>query len=640
MANHRDHIGCAHCEEEPTPAGAKIRGWFTAAAAALVAVGCGIGWFTRFPEWTAPVFIAATIVGAVFPVQRAWDSIKRRSLDINVLMIIAVVGAIVIKQYEEAAMVVSLFALAQWLEAQSLDRARQAIGKLLDLAPTDVLIRDERGDRAIDIEQVTPGALMIVKPGEKIALDGIVRNGRSDVNQAPITGESLPIEKAEGDEVFAGTINGHGALTVAVTRRRADTTLARIVHLVESAQAKRAPLQTFIDRFAAWYTPSIVILSALVATVPVVLLGQPFDMWLYRALVLLVVACPCALVISTPVSIVSALAGAAQQGVLVKGGIHLERLAGVRVVAFDKTGTVTTGRLTLDAVHPVNGYAVADILKAAASVESQSEHPIAAAILASATARGVALEAPSDVRALPGLGVEGRVNGDVIVCGTPRLFNERGGMTPAVSAIASQVAAGGMSPIVVSRNGSAIGVLGVKDRPKANAAQVVADLRAQGVTRVAMITGDHDAAARATGSQLGVDDVRSGQLPADKVDAVENLRNAHGAVAMVGDGVNDAPALAAADVGIVMGAMGSDAALETADIALMTDELPKVPYTIRLSRATVANIRVNVALSIGLKAAFVVMAIAGVATLWMAVLADTGASALVVANAVRLRRFS
>lgn len=639
MADHHDHIGCAHCEVEPTPTGARVRGWFTGVAAALVVAGCAIAWFTTLPAWATPIFIGATVIGAVFPAQRAWESLKRRSLDINVLMIIAVIGAIVIKQYEEAAMVVSLFALAQWLEAQSLDRARKAIGKLLDLAATDVLIRDERGERSVDIEAVAPGTLMIVKPGEKIALDGVVLNGRSDVNQAPITGESLPIEKAEGDDVFAGTINGHGALTVTVTRRRADTTLARIVHLVESAQAKRAPLQTFIDRFAAWYTPSVVILALLVAIIPV-LLGQPFDMWLYRALVLLVVACPCALVISTPVSIVSALAGAAQQGVLVKGGIHLERLAGVRVVAFDKTGTVTTGQLTLDAVHPINGYAADDLVKTAASVESQSEHPIAAAIVTSAKARGVTLDAPSDVRALPGLGVEGRVNGELVVCGTPRLFNDRGGMTAAVSAIAGEIAAAGMSPIIVSRNGTAIGVLGVKDRPKANAAQVVSDLRAQGVSRVAMITGDHEAAARATGSQLGVDDVRSGQLPADKVDAVEKLRHDHGAIAMVGDGVNDAPALAAADVGIVMGAMGSDAALETADIALMTDELPKVPYTIRLSRATLANIRTNVALSIGLKVAFVVLAIAGVATLWMAVLADTGASALVVANAVRLRRFT
>jgi Cd2+/Zn2+-exporting ATPase len=639
VANH-DHIGCAHCEDEPAPTGARIRGWFTGIAAALVVAACGIGWFTSFPAWSAPVFIAATIVGAVFPAQRAWQSITRRTLDINVLMVVAVIGAVALRAFEEAAMVVSLFAAAQWLEAQSLDRARKAIGKLLDLAVTDVLIRDDRGERHISIDAVNLGALMIVKPGEKFALDGVVRNGRSDVNQAPITGESLPVEKVEGDEVFAGTINGHGALTVAVTKRRADTTLARIVHLVESAQAKRAPLQTFIDRFAAWYTPSVVILAIAVATVPVLVLGQPVETWLYRALVLLVVSCPCALVISTPVSIVSALAGAAQQGVLVKGGIHLERLAGVRVVAFDKTGTVTTGRLTLDALHPVDGLTADTILELAASVESQSEHPIASAILAAAKVRGVTLSVPVNVRALPGLGVEGQVRGAAIVCGTPRLFTERGAMTPVIASLAQRIVKDGMSPIVVARNGVAIGVLGVTDRPKAGAARMVSDLRAQGVSRVAMITGDHDAAAQATGAEIGVDDVRSGQLPEDKVTAVESLRHAHGAIAMVGDGVNDAPALAAADVGIVMGAMGSDAALETADIALMTDELPKVPYTIRLSRATLANIRMNVAISIGLKLAFVCLAVAGVATLWMAVLADTGASALVVANAVRLRRFT
>jgi Cd2+/Zn2+-exporting ATPase len=631
-------IGCSHCEE-PAPTGANLRGWFTVAAATLVVLACVLGWFTAYPSWSVPLFLAATAIGAVFPAQRAWQSLKRRALDINVLMVVAVTGAVAIGEYEEGAMVVSLFALAQWLEAQSLDRARQAIGKLIDQSPPVVLLRDAAGERTVGIERVEPGALMIVKPGEKIALDGIVRNGRSDVNQAPITGESLPIEKLEGDEVFAGTINGHGVLTVAVTRRRADTTLARIVHLVESAQARRAPMQQFIDRFAAWYTPSVVILAVLVAAVPVLAFGQPWELWLYRSLVLLVVSCPCALVISTPVSIVSALAGAAQQGVLVKGGIHLERLARVRVVAFDKTGTVTTGRLTLDAVRALDGYSADEVVRLAASVESQSEHPIAAAITAAARARSVRLDLPTDVRALPGLGVEGRIEGATITCGTPRLFAERGAITPVITALAQEVARLGMSPIVVARDGVAIGVLGVTDRPKTNAASVVADIRAQGVSRIAMLTGDHDAAAQATGLQIGVDDVRSGQLPADKVAAIEHLRGAHGAIAMVGDGVNDAPALAAADVGIVMGAMGSAAALETADIALMTDELPKVPYAIRLSHATLQNIRVNVAISIAFKAAFLILAVSGVATLWMAVLADTGASALVVANAVRLRRF-
>ncbi len=536
-------------------------------------------------------------------------------------------------------MIVSLFAAAQWLEARSLDRARQAIGRLLDLVPADVLVRDDAGEGRVSIDLVAPGALMIVRPGDRIALDGVVRNGRSDVNQAPITGESLPVEKAAGDEVFAGTINGHGALSVVVTKRRADTTLARIVQLVESAQALRAPAQQFIDRFAAWYTPAVVAMAVLVVTLPVVLLGQAFDVWLYRALVLLVVACPCALVIATPVSIVSALAGAARHGVLVKGGVHLERLAAVRVVAFDKTGTVTTGKLHLDVTRPADGRSASEVLALAAAVESQSEHPVATAVLRVAKERGLAIRTPDDVRALPGLGVEGMVDGVAVVCGTPRLFVERGWLTPEWETVAGDLARRGMSPVLVARAGAVIGALGLSDRPRSDAAAVVADLRRHGLSRVVMITGDHESAARAIGAQLGIDEVRAGQLPQDKVDSVLAIRRTHGSVVMVGDGINDAPALAAADVGIAMGAMGSAAAFETADIALMGDELAKVPYVIRLSRATLANIRVNVAISLGLKVAFVVMAVAGAATLWMAVLADTGASALVVANAVRLRKF-
>jgi Cd2+/Zn2+-exporting ATPase len=635
-----DAVGCDHCEDHaPAPTGARVRGWFTATAAALVIIGCAFGGLTTRPWWSAPLFVAAALIGTVFPAQRAVQSLRKRRLDINALMVVAVIGAIAIGEREEAAMVVSLFAAAQWLEAQSLDRARQAISGLLDLVPSEVLVREEAGERRIALDLVAPGALMIVRPGDRIALDGVVTTGRSDVNQAPITGESMPVEKAEGDEVFAGTINGHGALVVAVTRRRADTALARIVHLVESAQAQRAPTQLFIDRFAAWYTPAVVILAALVATVPVALFGQAFDVWLYRSLVLLVVACPCALVISTPVSIVSALAGAARHGVLVKGGAHLERLASVRVVAFDKTGTVTTGKLHVGATYPAGGRTEAEVLETAASVESQSEHPIAAAVLRAAHDRGIATRTPNDVRALPGLGVEGRVGNTTVVCGTPRLFAERGWLTPAWQAVEDDLSQRGMSPVLVACDGAVIGALGLSDQPRTEAAAVVAELRRDGISRVVMITGDHEPAARAIAFQVGADEVRAAQLPQDKVDSVAALRRSHGPVAMIGDGINDAPALAAADVGIAMGAMGSAAALETADVALMTDELTKVPYVIRLSRATLANIRVNVAISLGLKAAFVVLAIAGVATLWMAVLADTGASALVVANAVRLRKF-
>ncbi|MDP3716467.1 MAG: cation-translocating P-type ATPase [Acidobacteriota bacterium] len=633
-------IGCSHCDDEaPAPTGARIRGWVTAIAAALVLVACALGFFAVFPAWVNALFVVAALTGSIFPAQRAIQSLGRGSLDINALMVIAVAGAMAIGEFEEAAMVVSLFAAAQWLEAQSLDRARKAIGRLLDSAPADVLIRDQTGERRVAIDAVPIGALMIVRPGDKFALDGLVESGRSDVNQAPITGESLPVEKAEGDEVFAGTVNGHGALTVAVTRRRADTTLARIVRLVETAQAQRAPVQQFIDRFAAWYTPAVVVLAVLLAALPVLLAGQPFDVWLYRALVLLVVACPCALVISTPVSVVSALAGAASHGVLVKGGVHLERLAGVRVVAFDKTGTLTTGTFSLDRVIPLAGTPPDDLIRYAAAVESQSEHPIAAAIVAHAVAAGWALEPPSQVRALPGLGVEGTVAGSAIVCGTPRLFAERGWMTPALEETAAAVAAAGLSPVLVSRDGLAIGVLGLRDRPKADAPRIVDELSRHEGIRVAMITGDHHEPARALARDLNIATVLSQQLPQDKVTAVQSLRRETGAIAMIGDGVNDAPALAAADVGIAMAAMGSAVAIEAADIALMSDDLSKLRYAIRLSRATLVNIRVNVALSVALKAIFLALAVAGVATLWMAVLADTGASALVVANAVRLRRF-
>jgi len=633
-------IGCAHCEDAaPPPTGVSVRGWFTGTAVALVIAGCAFGWFSPWPSWSVPIFVVATIAGAVFPAQRAARALRKGVLDINALMVIAVAGALAIRQWEEAAMVVSLFAAAQWLEAQSLDRARAAIRRLLDLAPADVLVRDESGERRVGLDLVGLGAVMIIRPGDRFPLDGIVTEGRSDVNQAPITGESLPVEKSPGDEVFAGTINGHGALAVRVTRRRNDTTLARIINLVESAQSQRAPVQLFIDRFAAWYTPAVVVFAVLVATVPVLMFGQPFSVWLYRSLVLLVVACPCALVISTPVSIVSALAGAARHGVLIKGGVHLERLSSVRVVAFDKTGTITTGHLRVGEIRKLRGLSDGEVIATAAALESQSEHPIAAAILREARRRGITFEVPRDVRALPGLGVEGSIDGVAVLCGTPRLFRERGLLTTDLSKAAAILAEQGASPVLVARDGIGIGAIGLIDTTKDDTADVVASLRAEGITRVAILTGDHEAAARAVATHAGIDEVQAALLPQDKVAAVRTLREEAGPVAMVGDGVNDAPALAAADVGIVMGAMGSHAALETADMALMTDDLSKLRYAIRLSRATGANIRTNIAIALALKALFVILAASGVATLWMAVLADTGASALVVANAVRLRNF-
>ncbi len=638
--------GCDHCEvDAPKPTGARARAIATAAAGGLVAAGCALDLLATGPSWVTPAFMAAALVGSVFPAERALASIRRGLLDINALMVIAVAGALLIDQVEEAAMVVLLFSLAQWLEVQTLDRARRAIARLLDLTPPRVLLRHDDGDKWVGIDEVRLGAVMIVRPGDKVALDGVVRAGSSDVNQAPITGESLPVEKSPGDLVYAGTVNGHGVLTIEVTRRREDTTLARIVRQVESAQAARAPRQQFIDRFAAWYTPAVVATAAVIAAVPLVVTGESADPWIYRALVLLVVACPCALVISTPVSIVAALAGAARHGVLIKGGAPLERLAAVRVVAFDKTGTITTGALSVRRVVALDGFDVDDVVRIAAGVETQAEHPVAVAIAHEARERGLAIATARDVRAWPGLGVSGVVDTDEVLCGTSRLFAERSRLTPELSEAAEALVAAGLSPVLVSRGGRAVGAIGMADRVRADAESAVTELRktlrlrSGQAGRIALLTGDHDTTARAIGTQVGVDETRAALLPQDKVRAVEELRRKYGPVAMVGDGINDAPALAAADVGLVMGAIGSDVALETADLALMTDDLRKVDYALQLSRATLENIRNNVILAIGLKAAFVALTVAGVATLWMAVLADSGASVLVVANALRLRKF-
>jgi Zn2+/Cd2+-exporting ATPase len=513
---------------------------------------------------------------------------------------------------------------------------RAAIRHLLDLAPPEAWLDDAGVERRVGLDEVRPGQRVRIRPGERVPLDGTVAEGRSEVNQAPITGESLPVEKGPGDEVFAGTINGHGALGIVVTRRRDDTTLARIIHLVEQAQAERAPVQLFIDRFARWYTPAVVVMAVLMALVPILAGGDP-STWIYRALVVLVVACPCALVISTPVSMVSALAGAARHGVLIKGGAALERLAAVTTVAFDKTGTLTRGEVAVSAVEPMDEVGVGALLQAAAAVEQYSEHPVARAIVADARARGFEVPVASDVRAMPGLGVEGQVGATRVRCAAPRFFDE-GTLTGDVRARLARLVAAGLSPVIVTSDARVLGVIGVSDRERDSAATVVSDLRREGIARVAMLTGDHQPGATAVGGRVGVDEVRAELLPAGKVAAIHDLRTL-GPVAMVGDGINDAPALAAADVGIVMGAMGSDAAIETADIALMTDDLSRIPWVLRLSHATLRNVRVNVAVALGLKAAFVVAAALGVATLWMAVLADTGASVIVLANALRLRRF-
>jgi Cd2+/Zn2+-exporting ATPase len=583
-------------------------------------------------------FVVALAAGVGATIGKAWTALRVGSLDINVLMVIAAAGAAVLGEWSEAATVVFLFAVAQALEVRTLERARNAIRALMELTPSEALLRDAAGERRVAVDSIVPGAVIVVRPGEKIPLDGAVVAGNSEVNQAPVTGESLPIEKLPGDEVFAGTINGRGALDIRVTRLRRDTTLARIIHLVERAQAQRAPSQTLVERFARVYTPAVIVLAVAVAVLPPLFLHGSAHDWVYRALVLLVVSCPCALVISTPVSIVAALAGAARKGVLIKGGAHVERTSAIRCIAFDKTGTLTRGRPEVVDVVALDGVRAAVIVSLAASIEHRSTHPIAQAILDHAASVHIDALPADGVTTLPGRGAEGRVAGEPVLLGNHRLFEERQLCSTAVHAHLDAIEAAGRTPVLVARNGRVCGIIAVADRVRSAGRATVDLLRAQGVARIVMLTGDTVGTARAIAGTLGVDEWCAELLPEDKVNAVKALRARYGTVAMVGDGVNDAPALASADVGIAMGAAGSDAALETADIALMADELLKIPYALRLSRATVRNIKANLAISLVLKAAFVVAAIAGVATLWMAVLADTGASVIVIANAMRLLR--
>jgi Zn2+/Cd2+-exporting ATPase len=609
-----------------------------AASGAALAAGLVADWAVHLPIVGAACYAISVVTGVPLTARKALNAIRVRSLDINVLMLVAAAGALAIGEWSEAAAVVFLFAVAQALEARTLERARLAVRALMDLTPAEALVRDAGGERVVPVDSLAPGALIVVKPGEKISLDGTVVRGTSAVNQAPITGESMPVDKTPGDEVYAGSINGRGALDIEVTKFRRDTTLARIIHLVEQAQATRAPSQTFVERFARWYTPSVIALALAIAVAGPLVFRLPWDTALYRALVLLVVSCPCALVISTPVSIVSALAGAARRGVLVKGGAHLERAGRVRCVAFDKTGTLTHGAPTVTAVFPIIGVSEVALLQAAAAVEQRSAHPLAGAIVSCAKLRGLLPEPATHVVAISGRGTEGRIGDDHVVLGNHDLFEERGLCSPTLHAPLEALEADGHTPVFVARNGSPLGLIALADTPRRASRDAVDALRRQGVDAIVMLTGDSTGTARAIASAVGVDDFQAGLLPEGKVAAVHALRQRFGVVAMVGDGVNDAPALAAADVGIAMGVAGSEAALETADIALMADELLKIPYALRLSRAAVRNIQMNLAISLVMKAAFVAAALAGVATLWMAIIADTGASIIVVANALRLLR--
>lgn len=586
----------------------------------------------------AKAFYAISILagcGMVFP--KAWRSLVLLRPDMNLLMTVAVSGAMLIGEWSEGATVAFLFSLSLLLESWSVGRARNAISKLMDLSPPMANLKLAGGEiQTVPPAEVTVGSIVVIRPGDKLPLDGKVIAGSSSVNQASITGESVPFEKKVGDVVFAGTINGDGLLEVETTKIASDTMLAQIIRMVGDAQSKRAPSEMWVEKFAAIYTPAVMIAAILVFMVPPLLLGGAWSDWIYRALVLLVIACPCALVISTPVSIVAALAAAARHGVLIKGGLFVEIPSKLRAIALDKTGTITMGKPSVVQLVPMNGHDEEELLLRAGALEQSSTHPLALAIVAEVNSRGYKLPVAEQFEIIQGKGAKGTIDGKMYWLGSHRYLEERGQETPDVHEQLEALQAAGRSIVVVGNDAHVCGFIALGDAIRPESADTIAELHRLGVEKVVMLTGDNAGTASLVSKAVGIDEVQAELLPEDKVNAVANLVERYDQVAMIGDGVNDAPALARATIGIAMGAVGSDAAIETADIALMSDELAKVPWLINHSRRAMAIIKQNIIFSLAIKSLFVVLTFAGVSSLWGAIAADTGASLLVVANGLRL----
>ena len=583
------------------------------------------------------LFSLSILAGVWFFLPKAWHSLRRMRPDMNLLMTVAIAGAVTIGEWSEAATVAFLFAVSLALESWSVGRARRAIAALMDLAPPTARVVDAGGtEREVPPDQVAIGSVFLVKPGERIALDGQVAKGSSDVNQASITGESVPVNKAPGSEVYAGTINGDGALSVTSTKIAGDTTLARIIRMVGDAQSKRAPSEQWVETFARYYTPAVMVAALIVLVVPPLLLGGLWSAWIYNSLVLLVIACPCALVISTPVSIVAAIAAAAREGVLIKSGVYVEVPAHLKAIALDKTGTLTEGKPAVVEIAPLNGHSEEELLQRAAAMESHSDHPLALAIMRYAAEKKVVPAAAEEFQILQGKGATAKFDGRLFWLGSHRYLEERGQETPEIHAQLEAMSSAGRSVVVVGNEKHVCGLIALADQLRANTPQVIAALRAQGIEHVIMLTGDNQATAAVIAKATGIDEFRAELLPGDKVTAIEELLKKYGQVAMVGDGVNDAPALGRATLGIAMGAVGSDAAIETADVALMSDDLSKVAWLIGHSRRALAIIRQNIFASLAVKVLFVVLTLAGFASLWAAIAADAGVSILVVLNGLRL----
>lgn len=634
---------CGSCEHEHQDF-ILPRSWLVAVSGIALGAGLLLKW-QKVGGAAPPTFCFAlsTLAGGLLVFPAAWAALRKLRLDMNVLMAVAVAGAWIVGEREEGATVVFLFAFSELLESWSASRARRAISSLLKLAPETAMVRAGDGSsKEVPVAGVTIGSEIIVRSGARIALDGEVIDGSSNVNQAPITGESVPVEKKKGDAVFAGTINGEGSLVVKVTKAAGDSTLARIIKLVEDAEGQQAPTQRFVDRFARYYTPSVFVAAIFVALAPLLLVGASWSEWTYRALVLLVIACPCALVIATPVSIVSGLTALARRGVLIKGGAFLEAVGKLRALALDKTGTITEGRPKVADVVPMGDLGEEEVLRRAAAIDAHSTHPLAEAVVAAAKERGITFSPAEDYRSISGRGASAAIQGHPHFIGNHKMAHELGICSPEVEARLAEIEGRGQSLAILGHMphegcaGEILGILAIGDTIRQEAVQAIKRLHEIGLKKVVMLSGDNQRTADAIARQAQVDEAYGDLLPEDKIEHIKRLMNEHHHVGMIGDGVNDAPALAQASVGIAMGAVGSDAAIETADMALMKDDLTRVAEAISLGRRTLKVIQFNVVFALVIKAVFLILALTGHASLWLAILADTGATLLVIMNALRL----
>lgn len=638
--SHENEKSCSACAtdifEEKEPLWKQKKILIIVIAAILLAIGLYFEFLTKQHLLAQILFLVVVIVSGYSIIKKSFISVLKKRLDMNFLMSIAAVGAFLIGHGEEGAAVILLFFIAEFLEDYAAERARKSVASLLKLTPETATVKRNGKEIIVHVHEVNVGDVLIVKPGDRIPLDGIVIKGISSVNQAPITGESMPVSKTKGSNVFAGTINEEGYLEIRVTKKSDETTLSKIVKLVEEAQKQKSKTEVFIDKFAKYYTPIVILLAFLVMAIPTLVFGLPFNEWFYRALVLLVISCPCALAISTPVSMVSGITSAAKNGVLIKGGNFIEEIRNVKVMVFDKTGTLTEGRPEVIDIIALNKYSKQELLQVAASLESKSKHPIAEAIIRSAEKRNVKLTKVSEFKSIAGKGLKGKIGRRLFYIGNKNFFKSINIKVP--EKLIERLENEGKTTVLVGNDNHITGIVALMDKIRDASSNTIKELKNKGIKTV-MLTGDNERAAKAIAKKLAIDEYYAELLPEDKVKIIEKLLKKYEHVVMIGDGVNDAPALAKAHVGIAMGAIGSDIAIETADIALMHDDISKVNYLIDLSKKTMSVVKQNVSVSILIKGSFAILAFPGIITLWLAVaVGDMGLSLAVILNALRIGR--